>query len=332
MTGAAPITESDDIVSSALKTHRYLRLSLVFLIATLFVGVIVASWDPLDLDWQVLPSISHYFYTPVRLIFVSVLVAASLALLALSGRRRPSTFLDIAAIFAPLIAIIPTGLEPPAEKVERDRMTCVATNCIPTAELASLRATVATYVVAVIMVVVTLYFIRKRKHVATSTAHRVVSWVAVITAVGLAALAFLPEVGDGFPFRFWPVDTVHFAAVLLFFGSFAAVPIIYGWRPPEPDETPPTGWQKGVYRFVAIAMGADLLFLVFVFVARKFNWDLFGEAPVVLIGEAVALFLFAWFWWEQTFQRWDDQFNPFVVTASTALGAITPAEEPAEAE
>jgi hypothetical protein len=103
-----------DTATTSLRTHRYLRLSLVFVVFSLLVAVliqtVVISWDPLVLGWNPQPSISHYALTSANGVFVGALIAASLALLALSGRDRATTLLDIAAMFAPLIAIVPTGL------------------------------------------------------------------------------------------------------------------------------------------------------------------------------------------------------------------------------
>ncbi|MFF2372029.1 hypothetical protein [Agromyces sp. NPDC058110] len=322
MTDLTRPVETEDSVPTALKTDRYLRLSLVFLIVALFVGVVlqtvVVSWEPLRFGWHVLPSISHYFYTPARLVFVSVLVAASLAMLAVSGRRRPTVFLDIAALFAPLIAIVPTGLEKPADPAEAVGLHCVGSACVPEELLPDIRASVAAYAVMVVVIVVAMFAVRRRKRIATTPAHVIVSVVALVTAAGLAALTFAPGLSDGFPFNLWPLGEVHFAAVLLFFGAFAAVPIIYGWRPAEADETAPTPRQQLSYRMVAWLLGADLVFLVLVFFDDTFDWGWFGAVPVVFIGESVALILFAWFWWEQTMQRWDDLFHP--LRAATMVG------------
>ncbi|ANJ25433.1 hypothetical protein [Agromyces aureus] len=319
MIGTTRVLETEDLVPTALKTDRYLRLSLVFLIVALFVGVliqtVVVSWDPIRFGWQVLPSISHSFYTPARFVFVSVLVAASLAMLAISGRRRPTIFLDLAALFAPLIAIVPTALDSPADSGEAAGLTCIGSDCLPAGLLAEIRASVATYIVMVVVIVVAMYGVRKLKDIATTPAHVIVSVVALVIAAGLAALAFAPGLSDGFPFNLWPLREVHFAAVLLFFGAFAALPILYGWRPAETDETAPTPRQARIYRAVAWLMGADLVFLVLVFFDETYGWGLFGDVPVVLLGESIALALFAWFWWVQTLQRWDDLFHPFRAAA-----------------
>ncbi|WP_309068161.1 hypothetical protein [Microbacterium sp.] len=318
MTTGAPTREPDDAASSARQTQRYLRLSLVLLVAVLFLGVaiqtVVVSWTPLRLGWQVLPSISHYFYTPARPVFVGVLVAASVALLALSGRRAPSAFLDAAALFAPVIAVVPTAIRTPAS----GELGCGPAPCIPVDILSTVYVGVATYVVTVLVVVVALAAIRRRKRITPTRSFVIVSAVAVVAALGLAALAFAPGLREGFPFNLWPIGSIHFAAVLLFFTCFAVVPLVYGWQPVEADETPPTRRQRTVYRLVAVLMAADLVFLLLAFLARGLGWPLFGDAPVVLVGEFVALLLFAWFWWEQTLQRWDDVVGPFALPSAGA--------------
>ncbi|WP_194765080.1 hypothetical protein [Microbacterium sp. UFMG61] len=292
------------------KTHRYLRLSLVLIVFTLLVSValqsIVITWEPLIVGWHPLASISHAFYTPARDIFVGALIAASVVLLALSGRSRATTLLDVCAVFAPLIAIVPTGL---ADSRAIGHLACPDTaDCIPSASIGTAKAGIAVYAIVVVAVVVTMAAIRRRTRTPNRSA-RLVSVIAVITAVVVVALAFWPALNEHFPFNFWPVHSIHFAVTLVFFGVFAAVPILYAGGPLEPGETPPTPRQRSIYRWIAGLLIADLLLLVVALLFRQ----TFGETPVVLFGEAVALILFATFWWVQTFQRWDDANPPSLV-------------------
>ncbi|WP_334150595.1 hypothetical protein [Microbacterium sp.] len=300
-----------DPATTGQKTHRYLRLSLVFVVFTLLASVaiqmVVVSWDPFTLGWNPLPSLSHAFYTPVRAVFVGSLIAASLALLALSGRGRAATLLDVAAIFAPLIAIVPTGIDP--EHPIGDLRCPGAEDCIPPASLGEVRAGVAIYVVVVLVVVITMAAIRAKQRIGTPSA-LFVSGIAVLTAVAVAALAFIPGLNADFPFNFWPYPpSIHFLVTLLFFGTFVAVPILHSRGPVDETETPPTPRQRAVYRWVAGLLIADLLLLLAAFIFR----DSLGAFPLVLIGEAAALGLFAWFWWVQTFQRWDDANPPTLI-------------------
>ncbi|WP_176697055.1 hypothetical protein [Microbacterium sp. 3J1] len=311
---------ADDPATTGQKTHRYLRLSLVLIVFALLVAValqsVVVSWEPLTFGWQPLPSISHAFYTPVRDVFVGALIATSVALLALSGRSRATTLLDVCAVFAPLIAIVPTGVVPTAigvsgiaDAVVRDETSCPGpVDCIPVEYIGGAKAGIAVYALVVLAVVITMAVIRAQ----TRTPNRaavVVSAIALVTATAMAALAFVPALDDAFPFTFWPVHSIHFVVTLVFFSVFAAVPILYAGGPLDPDETPPTPIQRTIYRWIAGLLIVDLLLLVAAVLFRQ----VFGETPVVLIGEAVALILFGAFWWVQTFQRWDDVNPPSIV-------------------
>ena len=296
-----------DAATTGQKTHRYLRLSLVFVVFALLVSVaietVVVSWEPFTLGWDPLPSLSHYFYTSARSVFVGALIAASLALLALSGRNRATVLLDISAIFAPLIALIPTGIDPQRPV---DGLTCPGPEeCIPAPYLGDVRSGVVAYVIVVIAVVVTMAVIRDRKGLRVPGA-RLVSAIAVATAIVIAALAFVPALNAGFPFTLWPFpSSIHFVVTIAFFGTFAAVPVLLSREPLDEKETPPTPRQKTFYSWVTRLMIADLVLLVAAFVFR----DALSGFPVVLIGEVIALCLFAGFWGVQTFQRWTDE-NP----------------------
>lgn len=311
---------AEDLAPTSLKTHRYLRLSLVLIVFTLLLSValqsIVVSWEPLLFGWRPLSSISHAFYTPARDVFVGTLMAASIALLALSGRSRSTTLLDICAIFAPLIAIVPTGI---ADTRAVGEIPCpTASECIPTEYVGGAKAGIAVYTVVVVVVVVTMAVIRRHPRTrdtagvaarGSARSATLVSIIALVTAGTVTVLAFSPALKDGFPFNLWPVGSIHFAATLLFFGVFAAVPILHAGGPVEPGETPPSPRQRAIYRWIAGLLIVDLVVLVAALLFRQ----VFGETPVVLIGEAVALALFAAFWWVQTFQRWDDPNAPSLI-------------------
>ncbi|WP_309691013.1 hypothetical protein [Microbacterium foliorum] len=300
---------ADSPATTPQKTHRYLRLSLVLIVFALLVSVALQSfvvmWEPMMFGWNPLHSISHAIYTPARDVFAGALIATSVVLLALSGRSRATTLLDVCAVLAPLIAIVPTGL---ADARAVGHIPCpIATECIPPGYVGSAKAGIAVYAVVVVAVVITMAVIRRR----TRTPNRaavLVSLFALVTAAVVTALAFAPALNEYFPFNFWPVNSIHFAVTLLFFGVFAAVPILYAGGPLEPGETPPTPRQRSVYRWIAGLLIADLVLLVVAVLFRQ----TFGETPVVLIGEAVALILFAAFWWVQTFQRWNDPNPPSV--------------------
>ena len=93
--------------TSVQRTYRYLRIAIAGTVVVIFAAMAVAA---IEVGW--LATESDYFYTPARNAFVGALIAAALALVALSGRGAERALLDAAALFAPLIAVVPTTLAP----------------------------------------------------------------------------------------------------------------------------------------------------------------------------------------------------------------------------
>ena len=93
------------IGTSTQRTYRYVRIAIVGAVVLLLVSLaaVVVSDGPVS-------SISAMYYTPARGVFTGALFAIALALIALSGHSVEQALLDIAALFAPLIAIVPTPI------------------------------------------------------------------------------------------------------------------------------------------------------------------------------------------------------------------------------
>ncbi len=91
----------------AIKTYRYLRIGIVCTV--LLLGVAIAN-EVLSVELKCMQtSISAYYYTPVRGIFVGALMAIGLALIVIKGRPVEDIALNVAGMFAPVVAIIPTS-------------------------------------------------------------------------------------------------------------------------------------------------------------------------------------------------------------------------------
>ena len=65
----------------AVKSYRYLRLSIVVVVLSLMASVLIERSHVSC--WQ--ESISAYFYTPVQAVFVSALVVIGVSLIAIKG-------------------------------------------------------------------------------------------------------------------------------------------------------------------------------------------------------------------------------------------------------
>ncbi|MGL5930548.1 MAG: hypothetical protein ACRCY8_16580, partial [Dermatophilaceae bacterium] len=92
---------------TAVTTYRYLRLAIVALLMLLGVSVVLEWWATGRACVQ--GSISEYLYTPVDSVFVGVVVAVGVCLVALQGSTRgEDVLLNVAGMLAPAVAFVPT--------------------------------------------------------------------------------------------------------------------------------------------------------------------------------------------------------------------------------
>jgi len=282
--------------TSAQRTHRYLRLAIGGTVVVIGVAILLAV--PV-VGW--LPSISDYFYTPARGAFVGGLIAASVALLALSGRHAERALLDAAALFAPLIALVPSVITPGS--VPGVEVACE--KCVPAAYVPDVVNGVTTYLV-VLAGVVLLGVVLSIRGAVQGARFSLALGAAVFVLVLVIGLA-LPELFLG-----W----AHFAATIIFFGLIAADAILNAfWR--TTSETPPR-WLRVVYLVIA---GVLVITLIALTIGTTFLPTDAGAGafPWILSGEAIALLAFLAFWWLQTWQRWNETDPASLVAFSPRL-------------
>lgn len=275
--------------TSLQRTYRYLRIAVAGTVVAIFVSVAFAAGT---VGW--LTALSDYYYSPARNVFVGALIAVSVALLALSGRGIERWLLDAAALFAPLIALVPTTVVPgtiPGMTVDCDK------RCFPPDFEADAANGVATFlVIGVLVVAVALLLARLRQVSLRSVAGSLVITVAILALVGLTWM-LAPE-------RF--LAHAHFAATVAFFGLFAAAAVLSAF---PRRGAPPAPVFRALY--TAIAVGLGLVLVVYVAVVPQS--EAFG-IPVVLITEAAALLLFLAFWVVQGIEKWSDP-DPSITAA-----------------
>lgn len=91
----------------AIKTWRYLRLSMIAMVFG--IGVAIAHEWSKTRPHCFQGSISAYYYTPARGFFVGALVAIGVALVSLKGNTEvEDVLLNLAGAFAPVVALVPT--------------------------------------------------------------------------------------------------------------------------------------------------------------------------------------------------------------------------------
>jgi len=95
--------------AAAIKTYRYLRLGMVVTVLALVVAIVVQWLN--STCWR--GSISAYYYSPARPVFVSGLAVIAVLLIVIKGSTVvEDLLLSIAGMLAPIVAFVPTTDEP----------------------------------------------------------------------------------------------------------------------------------------------------------------------------------------------------------------------------
>lgn len=280
--------------TSLARTYRYLRLAIAGTVLVIAVGVTSAS-----LTDQLLGSISAYYYSPARNALVGALFVVGIGMLALSGRGAPRALLDAAALFAPLIAIIPTPIgadEIPGLEVDCDP----GARCVPSIVDADVQNGVIVYLVfgfAALVVAAILAVLGARRE-----GRRVSAGVlgSLGASLGLLVVLLVTWMLD----RDLVMSTGHVIATIAFFALVAAIVVgnaIPGlarvWR--DPGEPAPSLGMGIAYGVIGVALAIDLALFG---IAIGTGWFEGAAIPSVFLIEFVALGLFAAFWILQTAQ------------------------------
>ncbi|MGP3536353.1 hypothetical protein ACTU3I_16270 [Microbacterium sp. RD1] len=273
--------------TSTQRTYRYVRVSIVGAVAFLAValGAEIISGGALG-------SVSAAFYTPARNVFVGSLCAIAVALLALSGRSVEQVLLDIAAVFAPVIALVPVPLT--AADTARLGVRCgEGYPCVPAATLPDVANAVLTLAVGGVMAVAAAGVLAVVQRSVRASAVVPIAAAAVVVGAGGAWWSTAPH-------SF--LVAAHDVATVAFFSLIAVVAALAAWRPAGRPRR--RRMMQVLYAVIAAGIAATLVFLVVVA-----GWRGSGASPgfpLFFAGEAVALGLFAAFWVVQTVELWDD--------------------------
>lgn len=275
------------------RTYRYVRLSLVGAVVLLGVAIAVvalADGPP--------GSISAVYYTPAHDVFVGAIFAVSLALVALTGDSLEQVLLDYMAICAPVIAIVP----PRVAAGEVAGLSCPETApCIPARFLPQVWAgTTSLAAIAVLALVAALVLTIVQGRMTRARGAALGGAAALVVAAAL--WAWLAP--DSF------LAGAHVTAASVFFGLIVVVAGLSAVRAYRVCRTRRGGQVfRVLYTVIAIGIAASVVFLLTVIgltlagVAGVAD----GPVPLVFLGEAVALALFAVFWTAQTIQLWNGE-------------------------
>ena len=278
---------------STAKTYLYLRVGLVAL--ALFLGAsLVIELAFGDTEW--LGSISAYYYTPVRSVFVGTLCAMGVCLIAIKGRDRPreDLMLNLAGMCAPVVALSPTPLE--------DAAACGgATRCVPDEFVPGVVNNIeALLVVGVVGVLFAARTVRRDTH------ERGDLLAIGVSGAGLVGFALWFALGrDSF------LDYAHYGTAVPMFGLIVAVALV---NAAHVDDFVAAGGTltmgqavtyKTAYRWIAYVMGLVMGGALALFVVKAVT----GSEPFahwVFVVEALLLAAFTAFWILQTVQYAED--------------------------
>jgi hypothetical protein len=278
---------------STTKTYLYLRVGLValavFLATSLVIELVFGEGPWLD-------SISAYYYTPVRSVFVGTLTAMGVCLIAIKGRDRPreDLMLNLAGMCAPVVAMVPTPLEGSA--------ACgSATSCVPARYVPGVVNNIeALLVVGAIGV---LFAARTVRRGARERADLVALGASVAGVVGFGAWFALGR--QSF------LDYAHYGTAVPMFALIVAVALV---NAAKVEEFVAAGGRltmgraatyKRAYRWIAYVMGWVIGGALALFLTEAVT----GAEPFahwVFVVEALLLAAFTAFWVLQTLQYAED--------------------------
>ena len=286
----------DDI--AAVRTYRYLRLGMV----VVTIALIASVWRQRTESGCYQGSISAYFYTPARPVFVAGMVAIGVMLIVLKGNTiLEDVLLDIAGMLAPIVALVPTGFEPvcvpglPFDHGDGTLTTGIRSE-VQNNLWAYLVAASAALLIALAIFLRDTW--RTRQDPPGSTVARVGLLVTTAVVIGIGWWAFTTD----------RILEWHAWAAIVMFGLLALASIWNGIALIISD--PSTPWpRRGRFDRFACAYIATGLLMVAVGVYIKWiRPEPWNHRTLVL--ELVEIALFALVWIIQSIERWNKVLLP----------------------
>jgi uncharacterized membrane protein SirB2 len=286
-----------------LSTYRYLRMAMPLLAVMLGTSVLLQIYEPAGNCW--LSSISAYYYTAARAVFVACLCAIGTCLIVYRGTGREDMALNISGALAFMVALIPTPLKPLLAADPHEPL-CARFNQPSESQFAASldnnvkAALIAATAVAALTVLLRLLLPDQRGSGRPGLGLTIGAPVAV--ALGWWIFLSNPQ---------WVRDHGHEWSARLLFAGIAVMIVMNVWpRLAGQHADGPWTWHRWVYLVIFILMAAAALILG---LATAHEW--LYNALFWLEGSLIALFMV--FWVVQTAEHW----NPRPANESVATQA-----------
>jgi hypothetical protein len=269
----------------ALTTYRYLRIAIPILVVMLGTAVAAQVFGPDPDCW--LGSISAYYYTAVRPVFVASLCAMGACMVIYHGNTaREDAVLNVSGTLAFVVAFVPTPLA--GLTVNPADSSCARSN-VPTGD--QLDAAVDNNMLA-LLVAATLVLAVASAFQAVRGGSPSVAWYVMAAVVVVAWILYFSD-------RSFIRGHAHLIAAVGMFGGILVVVLLNAVRSARPDAqglAAPRGYQQ-LYRAIVGAMVlAGAVFGVLAWI-RSFDHSVFWL-------EAVLTALFGAFWVVQSKELW----------------------------
>jgi hypothetical protein len=268
------MTPKDD--EAARRTFLAVRAGLIVMVAMLGGSVLLQIYGT-DNGCS-LTSISAYYYTPVRSMFVGMLCAMGISLLAYQGcTDTENVLLDYSGFLAFVVAFVPTGFEQRCSAEDVDTSAAVTNNVIP--------LLVAGFVVTVWACAKWLKDNGGSKPDENGKVALLVAWLVTLLLVISGTWLFFNE-------HQWFEDNAHGAAAYSLFGGIFLVVVVNTLRKAKKDYSLGHLVKIG-YFWIAVVMAVTIAVFLAVYLGTDFEHAVFWV-------EASMISEFALFWSFQT--------------------------------
>ena len=275
-------------------TYRYLRGAMIALLLMLLLSVGYQWWWETDHScW--LGSISAYYYTPARTVFVGSLCALGASLIAYKGHSpEEDVLLNFSGFMAFVVAMVPT--------VPDGRCGPNAYTQTPAEIAAAVRNNIWSLVVVAVVAAVVAAWLKRGAMTRDPSDRPTVRSVVVSAVCGLVLLAELTlflVLRDRF------IALSHGIAAGTMVAGVIAVMVFSALRAEERHQGAAggTGASGTVYKRIYIAIAVALAVALGATVLAALTVR--GFDHLILIAEVIIIVLFAAYWGVQTKELWD---------------------------
>ena len=296
MSGIARQKSPVELGRDVLYTYRYVRGGMVALLLMLVLSVLL---EALVSSGCFLGSISGYYFTPARTVFVGALFALGALLIVHKGRSpEEDVLLDFSGFMAFVVAMVPTV---------PDR-ACGPTPSLTTLEVSNaVRNNIWTLIIVAVAAAIVRAVLARRGQLvrATSTGSRVASIACGLVLV--VELGFFLWQRDSF------IHVSHGLAAGTMVAGVIAVMVLNAFSQPEHERG---SRFKKIYLALAVTLALALLGTV------SLHLFIHGFSHLILVAELVVILLFGAFWVVQTAELWQAEVEDIPKQVESAQGAV----------